>query len=110
MPHKILESYLRFYRRRAGFTQKEIATLLGSRTGSKISRYEHLKSMPNLQTAFGYEVIFHVPAHDLFVGIFQEVESKVASRARHLIRRLANNQQEHSGSEKICILEQLSKH
>ena len=100
---------MRTYRKRAGFSQKEIAALLGSHTGSKISRYEHLKSMPNLQTAFGYEVIFHVPAHDLFAGVFYKVEKKVARRAKFLVRRMAAGG-EPSGAEKLALLEEAIKH
>jgi transcriptional regulator with XRE-family HTH domain len=109
MPHKILESYLRTYRKRAGFSQNEIAILLGSHTGSKISRYEHLKSMPNLQTAFGYEVIFHVPVHELFAGVFHKVENRVARRAKFLVRRMEADR-DPSGAEKLALLEQAINH
>ena len=40
MPHK-LENYLRTYRRRAGLSQDEMAFLLGTKSGTKVSRYEH---------------------------------------------------------------------
>ena len=58
--HK-LENYLKTYRRRAGFSQDEIAYLLAARSGAKTSRYERFRRTPSLETALAYEALFGVP-------------------------------------------------
>jgi hypothetical protein len=61
-----------------------MAFLLGCRSGTKISRFEHLARHPNLETALAYQVVCGVPAHDLFPAIYAEVEKIIAERA-HLL-------------------------
>ena len=46
-----LPIYLRTYRKRGCLTQGELGFLLGSRSGTKISRYERLARTPTLKTA-----------------------------------------------------------
>jgi transcriptional regulator with XRE-family HTH domain len=77
-------SYLRTHRRRGGLTQDEMAFLLGYQSGTKIPRFERLARHPNLETALACQVVFGIPAHKLFPGVFAEVEKTVTERAREL--------------------------
>jgi transcriptional regulator with XRE-family HTH domain len=99
-------SYLRTYRKRGGLTQDEMAFLLGYQSGTKISRFERLARQPNLETALACQVVFGIPAHKLFPGMFAEVEKTVTERARLLSNRLqAKRGQHHSGPRhKLAIL------
>jgi transcriptional regulator with XRE-family HTH domain len=81
-------SYLRTHRKRGGLTQDEMAFLLGCQSGTKISRFERLARRPNLRTALACQVVFGVPAHKLFPGLFAEVEKTVIERARLLSGQL----------------------
>lgn len=83
-----LPNYLRAYRKRAGFSQADMAFLLGCRSGAKVSRYEHFSRQPNLKTVFIYEVVFQVPARVLFAGMFRDVERTTLQRAQLLARKL----------------------
>jgi hypothetical protein len=65
-----------------------MAFLLGCQSGTKISRFERLARRPNLETALACQAVFGVPAHELFPGVFAEVEKTVAERARKLADRL----------------------
>jgi transcriptional regulator with XRE-family HTH domain len=87
MSHK-LSNYLRTYRKRAGFSQDEIAFLLGVHSGAKVCRYERFSRKPSLRTVFAYEVIFQTPARELFAGVYQKVERTVTARAALLSRKL----------------------
>ena len=87
--HK-LDNYLRTYRKRSGFSQDELAYLLRTGDGTKISRYERGIRTPSLETAFAFEAVFGIPIRQLFAGRFQKVERSVATRARFLSRRLAS--------------------
>jgi len=83
-----LHNYVRTYRKRASLTQGELAFLLGSESGAKISRIERRSRLPNLRTAFACEAVFGVPAHQIFAGFFDEVESATTTRAKVLTERL----------------------
>jgi len=83
-----LPSYLRTHRRRVGFTQKELAFLLGCQKGSKVSRYERLIRFPSLKTALAYEAIFGTSMQELFAGIYEEIEQEVRKRAEVLFQKL----------------------
>jgi len=77
---------LRAERRRAGLSQFDIAHLLG-RHVSKVSRYEQLRRLPNLETALAYEVILGKPVAILFRGTYGRIFQTVVRRARRLQRR-----------------------
>ncbi len=81
-------NYLRTHRKRTGLTQDELALLLGCKSGTKVSRYERLTREPNLETAFACQAIFGVPAHELFPGIYQNVEQIIKKRAEQLKEKL----------------------
>lgn len=81
-------NYLRAHRKRTGLTQDELALLLGCKSGTKVSRYERLTREPNLETAFACQAIFGVPAHELFPGIYQNVEQIIKKRAELLKEKL----------------------
>ena len=83
-----LSNYLRTYRRRAGFTQDEMAFLLGTASGTRVSRYERFGRQPGLCTALAYEVVFAVPQQQLFGGIYERVEHQVRERAEILFGQL----------------------
>jgi len=85
--HK-LDNYLRTYRKRAGFSQDEVAYLLGTRDGTKTSRHERLKRTPSLEAALAYEAIFGVPVRELFAGVSARAERMTQRRARLLKKRL----------------------
>jgi DNA-binding XRE family transcriptional regulator len=83
-----LTNYLRMHRKRSGLTQDEVGYLLGCVNGSKVSRYERYRRIPNLETALTYEAIFRIPVRDLFAGHFAEVEKKMLKRVGRLGRTL----------------------
>jgi transcriptional regulator with XRE-family HTH domain len=87
MRDKPLDNYLRTERRHAHLSQDDIAFLLGSRDGAKVSRYERGRRLPSLETALAYEAILGIPVRELFLGIFQKVDLEVKARARILEAR-----------------------
>lgn len=82
-----VRSYLRTYRKRSGLTQDEVAFLLGCQSGAKVSRFERQAREPNLRTALACQIIFGIPAEDLYPGVYAEVEEAVTERARALAER-----------------------
>ena len=83
-----LANYLRTYRRRNGLTQDEMAFLLGTTSGTRVSRYERSGRQPGLPTALAYEVAFAVTQKQLFGGLYEQAQLNVQGRAVTLIERL----------------------
>ncbi len=99
-----LPHYLRTHRKRLGFSQDEIAWLLGCRSGTKVSRYERYVRTPTLATALAYEVIFGVPASQLFAGLFEGVRDVTLRRAALLARRLEQVEEPRPDARKLTHL------
>jgi transcriptional regulator with XRE-family HTH domain len=74
-------------RKRLSLSQDEVAFLLGTQSGSKVSRYEHFASKPSLETALAFEVIYQRSTSELFGGLYQKVEQEVMARAKTLAER-----------------------
>ena len=83
-----LPSYLRYHRRRWGLTQRELAYLLGLKSGSAISRIERNVVQPSLAIALACQVLFDAPLMELFPGAFSAIESAMVERAGELSDRL----------------------
>jgi transcriptional regulator with XRE-family HTH domain len=83
-----LECYLKSYRRRWGFSQRELAALLGFQTGAVISRLERALRHPRLETAYAFEIILGTSPAELFPGLHIRVKRDVIARARTLYDEL----------------------
>lgn len=85
---KKIHNYIRTHRRRWGLTQKELAHLLGSKSGTQVSRYERLTRRPQLYIALACQVIFGELPEKMFPKLFSQVEEGVMRRAYQLYQKL----------------------
>src|SRR5579862_6973738 len=83
-----LTTYIKMYRKRTGLTHEEVAFLLGSMSGTSVSRHEQAQRVPILHTALKYEIILNASVRDLYEGLFAEVRETVQARARGLCASL----------------------
>jgi transcriptional regulator with XRE-family HTH domain len=81
MPTKRFDNYIRMLRRQRSLSQDELASLLGWKSGSAVSRLERGRRKPSLETLLALEAIFGVPIREFYAGRFQKVESVVQERA-----------------------------
>jgi transcriptional regulator with XRE-family HTH domain len=88
MPTDPLPQYLKMFRKRSGLSQRELAALLGCKSGSKISRYERGGRRPTFEALLAYEVIFRVALDGLFRGEHTRVRRSIRQRAQRLSRTL----------------------
>jgi hypothetical protein len=86
-----ISNYLRAHRKRLGLSQGDVAFLLGDKGSAKVCRHERYSRGAKLETALAYEVIFGIPASELFAGLFQRVAAEVSERAGKLAARKAQN-------------------
>ncbi len=75
-----LANYLRTHRLKTGFTQHELATVLGYMSHMAVSRHERQESIPALVVALSYETVYGVPVSEIFAGLARTVESKVEAQ------------------------------
>jgi transcriptional regulator with XRE-family HTH domain len=71
------QNNLVLYRRRMGFTQKQVARLLGQRDTSMVSHYEHGRALPPLPVALGLEIVLRVPVAFLFPGMYDALKRRI---------------------------------
>jgi transcriptional regulator with XRE-family HTH domain len=89
MARKLIH-YLRNERRSAGYTQADIAALLGVPWKTRIARYER-GAVPPIDLALAYEVIFGKPASELLAGRSAEISAEVRKHARELLANSRTN-------------------
>jgi|SRR5579859_7628487 len=75
-----LANYLRIHRRKASLTQHEVGKILGYDDDAAVSRHERFVTIPPFLMAVGYQVLFRVPASEIFAGMLQDVELGVEQR------------------------------
>ncbi len=62
--------------------------LLGTVSGTKVSRYENFTRMPSALTIFAFEIVFNQSANELFAGSYQAIRLAVQKRARRMVTQL----------------------
>jgi len=73
-----------------GFTQKQVARLLGHRDTSMISHYEHGRALPPTAVALGLEIIYRVPVAFLFPKMYDDMKKQIRAKEEE---RTASGQQ-----------------
>jgi DNA-binding XRE family transcriptional regulator len=75
-----LVNYLRAHRRKSGFTQSDLARVLGYKNDGIVSRHERFEAVPSLLMALRYQVLFRKPVAEIFAGLSNTVEFDVEAR------------------------------
>ena len=101
---QLLPHYLRTHRRRSGFSQEEVARLLGAVSGTKVSRYENFSRRPSVAAIFAFEIVFNRPARELFAGSYEEVRLDVQERAKRLAEAIAKHAGDPRTARKLALL------
>jgi transcriptional regulator with XRE-family HTH domain len=80
--HGPLNTYVRNLRARAGLSQNELATLLGSGGHSTVSAYEQEgQSQRDVERVIALELILDEPVQAIFAGISKRLREQIARRA-----------------------------
>lgn len=83
LKHK--QNNLVLYRRRMGFSQKQVARMLGLRDPSMVSHYERSRVLPPLAVALRLEIIYRVPVAFLFPAMYDELKRQVRQQETSLV-------------------------
>ena len=88
--HEPLANYLRTHRLKTGFTQGDVAGVLGYANHDVISRHERQEKIPSLLVALSYETFYRVPVSEIFVGLASSVELNVEAHLAEYETYLGN--------------------
>ena len=75
---------LRTYRRTWGLSQRELADLLGFESPTHVSRLEHGKRVPGLETALACATLFGVSLDELFPQFAEKIGDELRERISRL--------------------------
>jgi DNA-binding XRE family transcriptional regulator len=108
MAHKRIGSHLGVHRRKSGFTQLELARLIGHRNIGRVSRHERAVTVPPLSVALSYEAVFRVPIYELFPGIHEmalkNIEARMADLEEALGRKTASDRDANATARKLQFI------
>jgi transcriptional regulator with XRE-family HTH domain len=77
-------SFVRAHRRRCGFSQAELALLLGVASSTTVSRIERSVRTPTATVMVACCILFGLPAPELFTSLHDEIEEVVGIAAKDL--------------------------
>jgi DNA-binding XRE family transcriptional regulator len=76
-----------FYRRRMGFLQKTVSSLLGHRDATLLCNYERGRILPPLSAALALGIILRVPVEFLFPALYDESKGQIRQQEELHSRR-----------------------
>ena len=68
----VIQNQLKSNRKSIGYTQKEVAEILGLNSVAQISRWERGERNPNLKQALQLSALYHRLVNDLFWDLYQD--------------------------------------
>ena len=107
MPRSTLVNYLRTHRRKAGFSQDEVAFLLGVNCGTAVSRHERSSREPNLKNALAYSIIYNTVANELYNRTCLEIRADLWIRVEVLAGRIKMQPRSKRNTRKLAMLDRL---
>jgi DNA-binding XRE family transcriptional regulator len=86
-----IKIYVRPLRRRWALTQRELAFLVGAKSGAVVSRIEGLKRPPSLPVTLACALVFGIAPLELFPDIHSQIHKDVVRRVGELYDELQGN-------------------
>src|SRR5580704_7165229 len=102
-----LPSYLKPLRVQRGLSQPELAQLLGI-SASLLSKVESLTRRPTARVILPAEIVFGLPAREIFPGTYGVIEKEIGQRARAL-RGMLKHRRDRASVEKKRMLREMTK-
>ena len=78
--YKDIPNLLRKYRRVNGYTQIEVAKILGIKCSSKISQWEKGECFPNLMNALRISILYRVMVDSIFIDHLRHLREEMKKR------------------------------
>lgn len=85
MEHSRIPNSLKRYRRLAGLTQKEVASILGLKKTSCISRWEKGLSFPSIKHVFQLSLLYKTQPDNLYDELWSRLNEEIKRLERELL-------------------------
>ena len=72
------------YRQRMGFSQPQVAAILGLLSRHHICEYERGQKRPTLVTALKFEIVYRVPVAFLYPELYKQLKERLRAREERL--------------------------
>lgn len=105
---RILPSYLSTLRKQRGLSQPDLAQLLDI-SASLLCKVESLARRPTARVILPAEIVFGIPAREIFPGAYSEIEHAIGQRARQLLNRLEKHSDPASVEKRRLIKEIIAR-
>jgi hypothetical protein len=107
MKRRTNASYLRSLRRKSTLSQEDVAFLLGTFAGTRVTRHETGECIPPLKIGLAYEVIFGAGIADLYEDDVLAIAKDICTRARKLHDSLRYRRTDPLRAEKRAYLKRI---
>ena len=87
----LIKNYLFRLRRNRGYTQKQLASLLGLRSRKAISDFESGHRLPALRTAASLEIVLGARIAEMYPDLYRELGLLAVSREERLPARFSRH-------------------
>ena len=82
------------FRKRKGFTQKQVAQILGYASPTHLSHWERGRTLPSLISALKLSAVYDAPLEILFHDIFQQLRAELRATEQRLRQERARHEGE----------------
>jgi len=86
--YKRIPNLLRKYRKVNGYTQIEVAKILGIKNSSKISKWEKGECFPNLINALKIAILYRVMVDSIFIDHLRHLREEMLKKEQEYLRKL----------------------
>lgn len=91
MPTHIIKNYLYRLRRIRGYSQKQLAILVGLRSFRTISDYERGRRLPPLKIAMALEIVLGTRVAEIYVDLYRQIGTQAVRREELLPGRFTRH-------------------
>jgi transcriptional regulator with XRE-family HTH domain len=84
MKYQTEGNYLKAHRKKSGLSQREVGKLLGYTEPGQISHHERGASVPPLEAALAYELIYRAPVAAIFAGTRDAIARDLEGRLKEI--------------------------
>lgn len=76
---------------RAGYSQKDVATILGFKSVNRISEWENGKRLPGLSNAIRLSILYRIMVDALFIDQVRLMREEIFQAERDHLRKIGRN-------------------
>jgi transcriptional regulator with XRE-family HTH domain len=93
MHHRRFHNRLKRYRRERGLSQKEVAKILGLKSSSMVSRWEHGECLPETLNALKMAALYRTAVDVIYEDLRMDLSGELSPRVDSVLRSKAEQEE-----------------